>query len=261
MTPSMAKDRAPASPEGRAKRLYDPASTEPFALSRTKIELFLRCARCFYLDRRLGIAQPQGPPFTLNSAVDALLKKEFDLFRAQGKPHGMMTRFGVDAIPLRHPMLDDWRDPFRGIRHLHTPTNFQVFGALDDVWADPAGRLIVVDYKATSSALAVTLEGRWKESYKRQVEVYQWLLRRNGFTVSDTAYFVYVNADKERPAFDGKLEFVTTVLPHQGKDSWIEDALVEAKTCLSRDSMPQPHGECEWCAYRKAAAVAEVFSS
>lgn len=48
------------------------------------------CPRCFYLDRRLGIARPPGFPFNLNSAVDALLKREFDRYRAQGVAHPMM---------------------------------------------------------------------------------------------------------------------------------------------------------------------------
>ena len=71
-----------------ARRLYNPASTQPFALSRSKVELFMNCPRCFYLDRRLGIARPAGFPFNLNSAVDALLKTEFDRYRAQDEHRG-----------------------------------------------------------------------------------------------------------------------------------------------------------------------------
>jgi len=46
-----------------------------FKLSRTKIQNFLDCPRCFYLDRKCGTAQPDGSPFRLNTAVDTLLKK------------------------------------------------------------------------------------------------------------------------------------------------------------------------------------------
>ena len=62
----------------RTRNLFDPTSKEPFRLSRSKIDLFISCPRCFYQDRRLGVAQPPGYPFNLNSAVDTLLKKEFD---------------------------------------------------------------------------------------------------------------------------------------------------------------------------------------
>lgn len=67
----------------RTKNLYNPDSKEPFKLSRSKIDLFLNCPRCFYLDRRLGVGRPPGSPFALNSAVDVLFKKEFDLHRAK----------------------------------------------------------------------------------------------------------------------------------------------------------------------------------
>src|SRR5437867_3759517 len=79
-------------------------------LSRSKIEDFLRCPRCFYLDRRLGISQPPGFPFNLNSAVDLLLKKEFDIHRGKGTAHPLMKSYGINAIPLSHPELDRWRE-------------------------------------------------------------------------------------------------------------------------------------------------------
>lgn len=67
------------------------------------------CPRCSYIDRRLGVESPGGPPFNINSAVDHLLKKEFDRYRALGKPHPYMTEAGLDAIPYADPRLDGWR--------------------------------------------------------------------------------------------------------------------------------------------------------
>ncbi|MDO8571096.1 MAG: hypothetical protein Q7R79_00265, partial [bacterium] len=79
----------------RTRNLYDPNGVEPFKISRSKIDLFLSCPRCFYLDRRLGVGRPPGFPFSLNSAVDALLKKEFDFHRANQSAHPLMKRYGV----------------------------------------------------------------------------------------------------------------------------------------------------------------------
>ena len=244
-------------PSPRARGRYDPASPEPYRLSRTKLELFLECPRCFHLDRRLGIQRPDGPPFSLNLAVDRLLKREFDLYRARGEPHPMMTWHGVDAVPLRHRDLDRWREAARGVQWLHRRTSFLVFGALDDVWAAPDGSLAVVDYKATSTPRDITLEGEWKGRYKRQVETYQWLLRREGHAVSDRAYFVFANAEQGRRSFDGRLEFAMHVLPYDGSDAWVEDALVAAKECLSHEKPPPFREGCEWCAYRRLARGAE----
>lgn len=241
----------------RTRNLFDSSDAEPYRLSRSKLELFLQCPRCFYLDRRLGIGQPSGPPFTLNNAVDHLLKKEFDACRVRQEAHAIMDEYGIDAIPLLHPQIDEWRDMRIGVQCVHPQSNFLFFGAIDDAWVDRDGSLIVVDYKATSSEREVTIDDEWKRSYKRQMEMYQWLLRRNGYPVSDTGYFVYLNADRSRSDLSGALHFVTKILPYRGDDGWVDDALMEARACLSRDALPGSSSTCEWCAYRKAARDVE----
>ncbi|MDO8571328.1 MAG: hypothetical protein Q7R79_01485, partial [bacterium] len=152
----------------RTKNIFDPQSKDPFKLSRSKIELFLQCPRCFYVDRRLGVSQPPGFPFNLNSAVDHLLKKEFDIHRAQNKTHPLMAQYGVDAVPFQHKKLDEWRENFKGVQYHHTQSNFIITGAVDDIWVNPMGELIVVDYKSTSKDSEVTIDAEWQDSYKRQ---------------------------------------------------------------------------------------------
>lgn len=240
----------------RASTLYDPKRSAPFKLSRSKLDVFHDCPRCFYLDRRLGIGRPQGPAFTLNSAVDTLLKKEFDIHRAKGTAHPLMARYGVDAVPFLHAQLDQWRHNFTGVQFLHPPTQFLVTGAVDDIWVTPQSELIVVDYKSTAKEAGVSLEGRWQQAYKRQLEVYQWLLRQNGFTVSPLGYFVYANGRTDRRAFDAKLEFDVVLLPYRGDDAWVDPALRAAKACLD-GSLPEGAAECDFCAYRAAASPVE----
>ena len=237
----------------RIKNLYDPASKAPFRLSRSKIDLFLNCARCFYLDRRLGVGQPPGFPFTLNSAVDALLKKEFDGHRAKGSKHPLCERYGVDAVPLSDPRMNEWRDALRGgIVYHHEPSGFLVTGGVDDVWVNSAGELIIVDYKATSKDSEVNLDADWQIGYKRQMEVYQWLFRQNGFKVSRVGYFVYCNGDADKEAFDAKLEFDVHLLPYEGDDGWVSDTLMRAKECLVNNAPPPPGSACDFCSYRRA---------
>lgn len=241
----------------RTKNIFDPVSKEPFKLSRSKIDLFLNCPRCFYLDRRLGVGQPPGFPFNLNSAVDALLKKEFDIHRAGGTPHPLMKTYGVDAVPFPHEQLDKWRENFHGVQFLHEPTNFLLTGAVDDVWINPAGELIVVDYKSTSKNEEVTLDADWQIGYKRQMEFYQWLLRRNGFKVADTGYFVYCNGDTDKAAFDAKLEFDIKLIPYTGSDIWVEQAVQDAHACLMSDEIPASGADCDFCNYFNARTKAE----
>jgi hypothetical protein len=134
----------------RIRNIYQPGSDQPFKLSRSKIDLFIECPRCFYLDRRLGTGRPPGFPFNLNLAVDRLLKAEFDTHRAAGTAHPLQEQYGVDARPAAHEQLAEWRENFKGIQFLHEPTNLTITGAIDDLWQEPGGDYIVVDYKATS---------------------------------------------------------------------------------------------------------------
>ncbi len=239
------------------KRLFDPESTKPFKLSRTKIDMFLNCPRCFYLDRRLGVSQPSGFPFTLNSAVDHLLKKEFDIHRAENRSHPLMEHYKIDAVPFVHEKMDEWRNNFRGIQYLHKPTNFLIFGAIDDIWIDRNEQLFIVDYKSTSTNKKISLDDEWKIAYKRQMEIYQWLFRKNEFNVSDIGYFVYCNGKKDSEAFDGKLDFDIEILPYEGNDSWVEKTIIQARECLESNEIPQSNHECEYCNYRKASRIVE----
>ena len=247
----------------KIKKNFDPLlhgkeSAEPFKISRSKIDLFLNCPRCFYLDRRLGISQPSGPAFTLNVAVDTLLKKEFDIHRAKNTTHPLMEAYGIDAVPFDHPDIDKWRENFVGVQYLHEPTNLLIFGAVDDIWQTPDGTLHVVDYKATSKAGEIELEDtKWHNQYRRQMEVYQWLLRNNEFKVSDRGYFVYVNGRKDKEAFDGKLEFDVKIIPYDGDGSWIDKSIKDIHQCLMSDELPKSGCDCEFCKYRVEAAKAE----
>ncbi len=238
----------------KTRNLYDPKGEAPFRLSRSKIDLFLNCPRCFYLDRRLGIGQPPGYPFSLNSAVDKLLKKEFDIHRACKTCHPLMKAYGIDAVPLAHEKLNEWRDSLRGgITFKIDDSNVVITGGVDDVWVTPEGEYIIVDYKATSKDGEVSLDADWQISYKRQMEIYQWLFRKNGFKVSDTGYFVYCNGDTDKESFDAKLEFSIKLLPYKGDTSWVEKTIMDAIDCLKSDQLPDCGPDCDFCKYRQAA--------
>jgi len=244
-------------------KTYDPASKEPFTISRSKIDIFTECQRCAYLDMRLGVKRVQGPAFTLNNAVDTLLKNEFDTHRSNGSAHPFMEQYGIDAVPLNDQRMEEWRDALRrGIKFLHEPTNILIRGGVDDVWVDPKGELIIVDYKATSKKEGPKTTNDLYPAYKKQMEIYQWLFRKNGFAVSNTGYFVYVNGRADAKAFDGRLEFDVVLIAYKGDDSWVEPTVNELKKVLSQDEIP-PIGvafdgikPCDYCTYRESAGNA-----
>ena len=239
----------------RTKNIYITGSKTPFKLSRSKNELYTECPLCFYLDRKRGVGRPPGFPFNLNSAVDKLLKKEFDIHRAANTKHPLMEHYGIDAVPFQHEMIDEWRENFKGVQFLHKPTNFLVTGAVDDIWINRQKELLVVDYKSTSKDAEVTLDADWQMGYKRQMEIYQWLLRHNPHAkhvVSDTGYFVYCNGRTDKEAFDAKLEFDIKVIPYTGSDDWVDGVLEDIKACLDSEIIPDAENECDYCQYREA---------
>ena len=121
-------------------------------------------------------------------------------------------------------------------------------GAVDDIWEDINSKeLYLVDYKSTSKKGDPDIETGWGSAYKRQMEIYQWLFRKNGFPVSDTGYFLYVNGIKgdndfysDHQGYEdvGFMEFKTTLISYTGNSDWVSDTLLRIKETLMDDKLP-----------------------
>ncbi len=87
------------------------------------------------------------------------------------------------------------------------------------------------------------------------MEVYQWLLRANGFQVNHTGYFVYTNGRSDLDGFFDKVEFRTKVIPYTGSDTWVEPTVKKMKACMDADMPPVGEsamgGPCEFCSYAR----------
>ena len=219
-------------------------------LSRTKIELFTNCPRCFWLDVVQGVKRPFGPPFTINNAVDYLMKQEFDVHRADGTPHPVMVANNIDAVPYQSEHMDKWRHNFTGVQVKYEPTDFLLTGAVDDVWVDKKGTLYVVDYKATGAN-----QHQIYDSYRRQMEIYQWLLSQNGYDVSPTGYFVFAKVNKGEGFGHGHamLPFDFFIESMVGDGTWIPATLARMRETIDSDTAPNASETCEYCAYRASA--------
>ena len=234
----------------RTKNKYVIGQTDAFQLSRARIDNFVKCPRCFVIDRREGVAAPGGPPFTLNSAVDSLLKKEFDRHRADQTVHPIVAELGYNFLPFQHEKMDEWRENFKGVRYLDTESNFLVTGAVDDIWINPdTGSIHVIDYKATARKDIVESVGDtgFHLSYKRQLEMYQWLLRRNDVDASDTGYWLYATGRSTSEEFNKALNFDCRIISYEGSEDWISPMLITIKQALETEELPEPTAECEMC--------------
>ena len=85
------------------------------------------------------------------------------------------------------------------------------------------------------------------------MEIYQWLLRRQKLSVSNTGYFVYCNARKDKHIFDSHLFFDIQIIAYTGSDNWIEPVITCAHQCLMKEDLPDYSPTCGYCGYRKTA--------
>lgn len=220
-------------------------------ISRATVDLFCECPRCFYLQQKHGLKRPPGFPFTLNSAVDKLMKAEFDIHRSAKTMHPIITMKGLNLLPIQHQNINDWRNTRKGIRATYREQEF--FGVIDDIWQNPSqGTWHVVDYKATAKKDAVIeLDGSAEhhQTYKRQISFYTWLFQRAGFPASQAGYFVYTTGNNNLPTFEDKLTFRTHLIESICDTSWIEPTLDEIIQCLYSPSIPPPSEKCNFCNY------------
>ena len=248
-----------------SRSLYSPLSDKPYKLSRSRIDNFQNCPRCFYMHERKGVKAPSGPAFNLNNAVDNLYKNEFDFYRKEKKPHPIMIKNKIDCIPYENENLAEWRNAFKGIRYHDKKTNFIIFGGIDDVWINKNEELHIVDYKATAKQnFKPNFDTGWEVCYKRQIEIYQWLFKKNGFKVSDIGYIIYANGKSDEKEFGGNLMFDEHLYTLKCDTNWVDKILEEMYECLMSESLPRTGGGwngqgCEQCAYKKQ--LYEIFKS
>lgn len=240
----------------RSHSRYQPNQKGSFKISRSKFEDFLTCRRCFYLDRVKGLISPSIPGWTLNETTDILLKKEFDHCRENQIPHRIFEKYGIrNIVPYKHSSLDSWRDSLHGgLQYEPAYSNIILHGGVDDIWLDlDKNELIVVEFKSQASRRPVStqyyLKGYYRESYKRQIDFYVYLLSRLGFEVSESSYFYVCNANRNASCFRGEMLFEEVLIPYKWNIGWIDDQIAEMMKVLNVEHIPEFNQSCENCAY------------
>lgn len=253
-------------PRHRGK--YDPKRKEPYEISRSRVENFIRCPACFYMQQVEGIKFPDFPGFNINEATDVLLKKHFDRYRSDAStPPFFKTHDLEHLVPFQHENFDKWTQSlhFGAEGRMHTVVeelNLKIGGGLDDVWQNiETKELHIVDYKSTSQkspGRTITLDDPYKAAYKRQMDLYVWVLRRMDFEVSDIGYFLYVDGDRftDRDFLsdnEGLMVFKTTLIPYVVDTSWIGPSLKKIKKTLDKPARPEHSEHCQYGGFLKAA--------
>ena len=227
-------------------------------LSRTAWDSFIRCKRCFYIERKLKIRPIGMPGYPINSRVDALLKEEFDIYREKQEPHPIFKKHNLNFVPFKmdKEKLNDFRNNRKGVRAKSTKTNFIIYGAIDDLWFNKDNdEVIVVDYKATSNKYGVDYVNSkmsYHKAYLRQLDFYAYLLKLNKFKVFKTGYWFVCNAQyKDQKTFSASLNFKIDLLSYDVNTDYIENTLVELEKCYNGNKIPLPSSTCDTCRWQK----------
>ena len=245
----------------RHRGIFKPEHPEPYELSRSRIENFIKCPACFYLVQVKGVKFPSFPGFNINEATDVLLKKDFDKYRGTNIAHPYLVEQGLShLVPYDHEHFDFWTQSMHfgakdRMHTLHNKTNLKIGGGLDDVWLNTkTNKLHIVDYKITSQKSdkgPITLDDYYKGSYKRQMDIYIWVMRQKGFDVDDIGYFLYCDGDRftETSFLQNEkaiMEFKLTLISYRSQTSWMEPALKKISELLRSHSCPDHSDYCEY---------------
>ncbi len=260
------------------------------SISFTDIKRFLECECCFWLSKKYGIKNNDynDDKFEISNANDAVLKAEFDQCRDAEKPHFLMIKNSIDAIPLQHKNLKTWRNSDYGrggIKFYDEDRDMTFSGVIDDIWINQKqGDFIVVDFKTSSK---IDLEKQSKDqffnslqgmTYRRQISFYAWLFIKNGYSVHSSGYLLIDKPDlrsayelqrthvyrdsKDQAAFSYYhpkfkyqriLKFKTTFLSVPIDIGWIDKVLERIYSSLKSTTMPQASRSsgrlCALCKY------------
>ena len=242
-------------------------------ISRSGLKLFLDCPRCFWLDVRHKIKRPPSYPYTLSSAVDFLVKQEFDKYRVKGELPPILKKFfrddpaesltadrqqkerafnGASAKLFRGEQLSEWRNNFKGIRYYDENLNAILYGAVDDILEFSDGSLAVVDYKSSGSK-EITIY----DDYQKQMDIYSYILEKNGFVMQPEAFFVFFLVLKDGGGFENALPFREELKIIRTNTSWVESAFERAIETARQDTPPVNPNHCDHCHFVQRASEFE----
>ncbi|MCX6721744.1 MAG: PD-(D/E)XK nuclease family protein [Candidatus Staskawiczbacteria bacterium] len=217
-------------------------------LSPNSLNLFLECAHCFWLDKNLGIKRPPPYPYALNSAVDALLKEEFDTYRAKKLPHPLFKENNIKAHLFENQkLLNQWRNNLAGIRYFDQDLGATLFGAVDDVLEFSDGKIAPLDYKSTSSTTA-----KIYDRFQLQLDTYTFLMEKNGYQTPHKGYLAFYVVDKSRGFID-RLPFRKEILEIDTNPSDVYEIFKDAVACLKNATPPVHNSDCQFNKWLKGA--------
>jgi CRISPR/Cas system-associated exonuclease Cas4 (RecB family) len=226
-------------------------------ISRSKIELFIECPRCFWLEFRHGIKRPEGfAGGFIGQKYDPIIKNEFDEYRKNSNKPEKLEKLDLELFD-DFEKLKFWRN--KGVEFYHQEHNFVYYGKIDELLIDKSGNLVPFDFKTTLSK-----NFQIYESYKRQLEIYGYLFLKNGHLVANYGAFYVVKIDivKDFQNLNKSesiiMEEKDIVIVENLDYSKYDEILEKLKEVYYKEKPPEPNSNCSFCNYWQSIKQLEL---
>ena len=210
-----------------------------FKLSPSALNLFKECPRCFWLSQHKVWKRPAGIFPSLPSGMDKILKIHFDNFRKKGElPPELCNNSECQNLKLfdEEEKLKLWQNNFKGIQYKDKKGNI-LKGAVDNILTK-GKKLIVLDYKTRG----FELKGDTAEHYQLQIDLYNYLLRKTGYSTEDYGFLLFYYPTEVLST--GEVLFDTNLVKMKVNTARAERVWRKALKLLGGDC---PEEGCVWC--------------
>jgi hypothetical protein len=214
-----------------------------FKLSPSSLSLMEECPRCFWLEKHDIWSRPSGIFPSLPSGMDRILKKHFDIFRDKNLlPPELCRQQSCENLKLfgsnsqEKELLEVWRNNKKGISIADEQGNV-LRGAVDNILVK-GKKLIVLDYKTRGFPLKEDTAAH----YKNQLNIYNFLLRKNGYESEDYSFLLFYVPKEVKDT--GEVIFDTELVKMPVD---VENAEKLWKKALKLLNGECPEEGCEWC--------------
>lgn len=197
------------------------------------------CPRCFWLTQHNKWKRPQGIFPSLPSGMDRILKEHFNRFRDKNElPPEICENNHCKNLRLfdDKEKLKIWQNNLKGIRYEDEEGNV-LHGAVDNILVN-GKKLIVLDYKTRGYALKEDTH----EHYQNQLDIYNFLLRKNDYETEDYGFLLFYMPNKVNDK--GEVIFDTSLVKMKVNVNNGEKVFKKGLKLLNGEI---PTDRCEWC--------------
>ncbi len=216
-----------------------------YKLSPSSINVMLECPKCFWLKLVKKLSRPSGAFPSLPGGMDKMLKKHFDRFMEKGelppeiREHGLGNGYKLFDDKAT---LDVWRSSFKGIQYKDKTSGILLRGAVDNI-LEKGKKLIVLDYKTRGYPLKEDTAAH----YQTQMDMYNFLLRKNGYETEDYAYLLFYYPKDVTETGEVIFDTEMVKMPTNVKNG--EKIFKKAINIIQKEKPPEANKECKFCAW------------